>query len=67
MKTLADALPEAQERARKILARYKLLGPCGMFGAMMIERDLRYADEAVMSGDVVAMLKALETLQNIKD
>lgn len=32
-----------------------------------IEQDLRAADKAVMSGDVVAMLRSLETLRGIKD
>ena len=32
----------------------------------VIEQDLRAADAAVMSGDVVAMLKAYKTLQAIE-
>lgn len=37
-----------------------------MIGAAFIEQDLRQADQAVMSGDVIAMLKAYETLKQIK-
>jgi len=38
-----------------------------MIGAAMIEADLRRADESVMSGDVVEMLRAYNTLKDYKD
>jgi hypothetical protein len=63
--TLADALPKEMARVREVLGHYKEIGPAGMFGAAMIEQDLRAADSAVMSGDVVAMLRSLKTLQGI--
>jgi len=63
--TLADALPREMARVREVLGHYKEIGPAGMFGAAMIEQDLRAADRAVMSGDVVAMLRSLKTLQGI--
>ena len=63
--TLADALPKEMARVRTVLGYYKEIGPAGAFGAMFIEQDLQAADRAVMSGDVVAMLKALETLRSI--
>lgn len=65
-KTLAEALPEECARVREVLAIYKSIGPAGMFGAAMIEQDLRAADRAMVSGDVVAMLAALKTLQEIE-
>jgi hypothetical protein len=49
METLADALPKEMARVREILGYYKEIGPAGMFGAAMIEQDLRAADAAVMS------------------
>lgn len=49
--TLADALPKEMARVREILGHYRAIGPAGMFGAAMIEQDLRDADRAVMSGD----------------
>ncbi len=64
--TLADALPKEMERVREVLALYRQIGPAGMFGAAMIEQDLRNADRAVMSGDVVAMLRSLKALQAIE-
>lgn len=63
--TLADALPKEMARVREVLGLYREIGPAGMFGAAMIEQDLRAADRAVMSGDVVAMLRSLKTLQGI--
>jgi len=64
--SLADALPKEMARVRVVLGNYKLIGLAGRFGAAMIELDLEEADSAVMSGDVVAMLRSLETLQGIK-
>ena len=66
-KTLADALPLEMARVRVVLGHYKEIGHAGMFGAAMIEQDLRNADRAVMSGDVVGMLRSLKTLQSITD
>ncbi len=65
VKTLADALPREMARVREVLGHYREIGPAGMFGAAMIEQDLRAADKAVMSGDVVAMLRSLKALQGI--
>ena len=66
VETLADALPKEMARVREVLGYYKEIGSAGMFGAAFIEHDLRAADRAVMSGDVVAMLRALETLKQIE-
>lgn len=63
--TLADALPKEMARVREVLGHYKEIGPAGAIGAMFIGQDLQAADRAVMSGDVVAMLRALETLRGI--
>ncbi|MGP1682288.1 MAG: hypothetical protein ACTS8S_08185 [Giesbergeria sp.] len=64
--TLADALPRECARVRVILGHYKEIGPAGMFGAAFIEQDLRAADAAMVSGDVVAMICAVKALQEIK-
>ena len=65
METLADALPKDIARVREVLGHYREIGPAGAIGAAFIEQDLRAADQAVMSGDVVAMLRSLETLRGI--
>ena len=64
--TLADALPKEIARVREILGHYKAIGPAGMFGAAFIEADLNAADQAIMSGDVVAMLRCHARLQEIQ-
>jgi hypothetical protein len=66
VRSLAEALPQEQARVREILGHYKEIGPAGMFGAAFIEADLREADQAVMSGDVVRMIRAYEKLKGIE-
>lgn len=63
--SLADALPAEMARVRVVLGYYKALGAVGAIGAMFIEQDLQAADKAVMSGDVVQMLRIFETLKGI--
>lgn len=63
--SLGTALPKEMARVREVLGHYREVGPAGAFGAAMIEMDLRAADQAVMSGDVVAMIRAYETLKGI--
>lgn len=63
--SLAEALPKEQARVREVLGHYKEIGPAGFFGASMIEVELAKADRAAASGDVVAMLRALESLKEI--
>jgi hypothetical protein len=55
-----------QAHVREVLGEYKKIGPAGAFGAMMIEQTLKRADEAAMSGDVVAMLRAYEEMKGIE-
>lgn len=63
--SLAEALPLEQARCRQLLADYRELpGGVGHFGATMIEASLKRADAAVMSGDVVAMLRSYQELQD---
>jgi hypothetical protein len=67
METLADTLPKEMARVRQVLGHYKEIGPAGMFGVAMIEQALRVADKAVMSGDVVEMMRAYSNLKEIED
>ena len=52
---------------RRVQGYYKEIGPAGMFGAAMIEQDLRAAEAALASGDVVAMLMGCVALQETKE
>lgn len=65
--TLAEGLLKEQARVRKVLGEYREVGPPGLFAATMIELDLQAADRAVLTGDVVEMLKAYKVLKNIGD
>jgi hypothetical protein len=62
--TLGEALPREQARVRELIGVYRELpGGVGTFGALMMEDALRRADQAVMSGDVVQMLRSYEELK----
>ena len=63
--SLGDALPKEIARVRKVLGHYKEIGPAGMFGAAMIEQSLQKADNAIVSGDIAAMITAYRDLQGI--
>lgn len=66
VESLATAFPKEQARVREILGHFKEIGPAGMFGAAFIEQDLREADAAAVSGDVVRMLRAFQKLKEIE-
>lgn len=65
--SLGEELPKEMARARRILGYYHEIGPAGTFGAMMIERSLRNADQAIISGDLAAMIVAYQALKEIKE
>lgn len=67
MASLGEELPREQARVRKVLGHYKEIGPAGMLGAMMIEQALQRADQAVVSGDVVGMIRSYEELKEISE
>jgi hypothetical protein len=64
--SVGEDFPRQQARVREVLGHYREIGPAGQFGAAMIEADLREADEAMASGDVVRILRSYETLRDIK-
>jgi hypothetical protein len=66
MNTLGDEFPKEQARVREVLGYYKEIGPAGMFGAALIEDTLRRADEAAISGDVVAMIRVFNEMKEIE-
>lgn len=66
MASLGEDYPKQQARVREVLKLYQEMGPAGRFGAAMIEADLREADEAAVSGDIVRMLSAYHKLKEIE-
>lgn len=65
--TLGDALPKAMARAREIQADAREIGPSGAFLVAIIEADLRAAELAMVSGDVVGMVAAYKALSELKE
>lgn len=63
MTSLAEALPAEQARVRKLREQYLSIGDAGKPAAWMMEQSLQRADNAAISGDIVAMLAALEDLK----
>ena len=65
MESLGEALPKECERVRKLILMYNdpLLNGAGKFASMMMEQSLKNADKAIMSGDIVEMLKCYEDLK----
>jgi hypothetical protein len=62
--TLADALPLEMARVRdELLPEYRKLGPAGAFGQVMLCASLDEAAKALVSGDVVRMLRAYQVLK----
>jgi hypothetical protein len=63
MSSVGEEFPKEQARVRELLTEYKAIGPAGTFGAMMIEQTLKRADEAMASGDIVAIVRSFEELK----
>ena len=63
IKTIGDDYPKQQARLRELIQVYESLGPVGQFGKAMIELDLREADEAMESGDIVRIVAAYEAMK----
>lgn len=63
MSSVGEEFPMEQARCRVLLSQYKTIGPAGAFGHLMIEQVLRRADEAAISGDPVAILRAFEEMR----
>jgi len=66
--TLGDQLPKELERVRKLKAVYESLpGGAGMPAAWMMEQSLQNADRAMVSGDLVEMIRAYEDLKGFTE
>jgi hypothetical protein len=67
MSSLGEQYPKEQARVREILGHYKKIGPAGAFGASWIGDVLKRADEAAISGDVVAMIRCYQEMQAVEE
>jgi len=60
-KNLVQGLIEEMNRCRELLKLYEDI-PTGGFGAAMLRRRISGGEEAMISGDVIEMLKAYQAL-----
>jgi hypothetical protein len=63
-KTLGEELPREMARVRdRVMPVYQSIGSVGVFALTMMRADLDEAARAMVEGDVVAMLRAYESLK----
>ena len=64
--SLGEELPKEQARVRELIAEYRdpALKGAGNIAAMMMEQALQRADKAIISSDVLAMIRAYEELKD---
>jgi hypothetical protein len=66
MSSLGTELPKEIARVRdEVLPLYLEIGQPGMFGAAAIRQTLDEASQAMISGDVIAMIRVYEELKGI--
>jgi hypothetical protein len=63
--SLADALPKEIERVQSLIPIYEEI-PTGVFAATMMRQSIKAACNAMMSGDVVGMIRSYEDLKEYK-
>lgn len=65
MSSLGEELPKEQARVRELIREYRdpILKGAGNLAAMMMEQALQRADQTIISGDVVAMIRCYEDLK----
>lgn len=63
IESVGTDFPNQQARVRELIGFYRELpNNTGAFGIMMMEDTLRRADEALASGDVVAILRSYQEM-----
>ncbi|MEV8518610.1 hypothetical protein ABZR86_02320 [Dyella marensis] len=63
--SLAEALPREIERVQELLPLYDAI-PTGIFAATMMRESIKTAQDAMVAGDVVQMIRSYEDLQGYK-
>lgn len=65
--SLGEALPREIKRiVEEVMPAYIEIGSAGAFALAMMRHDLDKANKAMMSGDVVAMIRAYNELKGYK-
>ena len=67
--SLGEALPKEQARVRELVQIYRDpdLNGAGEIAARMMEAALKAADQAVMNGDIAAMIRAYNDLKDFTE
>ena len=63
---LMEGLIDELNRNRELLKDYESIGAPGMFGGMVIRKNIADGEQAIKDGDVVAMLEAYVELRSNK-
>lgn len=65
--SVGEDFPREQARVREIQQHARDIGPAGAFLVMMTEQALRAADQAMASGDTVAIVRAYSALKEFQE
>ena len=60
---LMDGLFREMNRCRELIKHYEEIGPVGLFGKTMIQRDIERAELAIRGGDITEMIAAYKALE----
>lgn len=63
---LVEGLNKEIERCQELLIAYHDIGPPGAFASVMIKSEIKEGLDSLVSGDVVRMMKAYESLKGCK-
>lgn len=64
---LIEGIVKELNRNRELVKEYRAIGLPGMFGAMMIEKDIKDAEKCLTEDDTIEMIKCYERLKENKD
>ena len=67
MTTVGDDFPRQQERVRTCLEHGLEIGPAGRFYVAVCREILKRADEAVISGDIVLVLRFYNEMKEFQE
>lgn len=63
MANLIEGLQEEMNRVRELLKEYEAIGAPGVFGTIILKAEIKNAEAAIASGDVIHMLQCYESLK----
>ena len=64
--SVGEDFPRQQARLRELMEQYASIGPGGTFGLIILKAMANRAEEAIASGDIVAILKSYAEMKECK-